>query len=277
MNEAQTTTQDSARIGAVVILDALGASTLSISGCLRFLKQRDLLLQELEGRQKVLTGLGEHIGVQLGAAEVLTFGDTIVLAWDTSKLEPDRYLPTLAHVLVEIFLTALFHGILLRGAVSVGQYIVQKGTVLGPAVADAAFWYEKADWAGIIATPTCGLHVSTLFERLAFEGNSGYMNEWFVKYLVPLKGERTTELWAIAWPHRLCSKHAQEVVKNIVEEARRGQKPEAREFSSAMVFWRAMSTFRVPAGTESKYSNTIKFFQYFRDQLPCKKKENGTG
>src|SRR5690606_14254177 len=105
----------------------------------------------------------------------------------------------MALLLKRIILNGIENEVLIRGALSYGEYIEDISehsvTVIGPAVADVAAWYEEAQWAGAIATPKAGLLV-TQNKFYYKEKDSLYaVYNSFVPYAVPTKGT-PIRLWA---------------------------------------------------------------------------------
>ena len=79
---------------------------------------------------------------------------------------------------------SLVEGILFRSSVSLGTFYVDDdtNTVMGPAVTDAAAWYDSADWVGINATPHATLAIQALIEH-----ERGTVGHVLIDYPVPMK------------------------------------------------------------------------------------------
>ena len=115
-------------------------------------------------------------------------------------------------------------------------------TILGPAVSDAAAWYEQADWIGIHATPR-----ATLFIQSLLEASSGKdLDHVLVDYDVPLKDRSTRKLKAINWP------------KGFYLQPLR---PFGAGTTRGLVL-RALTARHVPKDTESKYFHALSFFAH---------------
>ncbi len=118
-------------------------------------------------------------------------------------------------------------GVLLRGAVSVGEYVRSDNSILGPAVKEVADWYEKSEWMGVVATPSCENVINKLEKCLE---NPNYVYElfgkprkpgeilnvenlepalwpFFVKYKVELKSCYKT-LFALSWPLKFIEQYS---------------------------------------------------------------------
>lgn len=140
----------------------------------------------------------------------------------------------------------------LRGAMSVGEYIEGGNCVLGPAVADAAAWYEQADWIGVVSTPSCYFSILTLTESpLPPDTPKDFtFLKWFVEYDVPLRDGSTKRLWAIPWPY--------DVLACKIPQAKHGMVLKAGAILKEMT---------IPKGTESKYFNSFDFFQWYAENV----------
>ena len=76
---------------------------------------------------------------------------------------------------------------------------------MGPAVSDAATWYERADWIGIHATPYTTMFLKSLLQRE--NQNLDYV---LVDYDVPLKDRGRMLLKTINWPKGVYLNHGKD-------------------------------------------------------------------
>ena len=231
------------KIGVVALLDFLGVSTLDIAGCHEFLKRRQKVLDVLESCKE---DIHQHGGRQISTR---TFGDSILLTWAKGQAHADDVL-VFGEILKKVFHVCIWERILIRGAVSAGEFIESdKGndlTVLGPAIADVASWYEQADWSGIVATPRAGhlLDFRTKNSLAEHDIDVRLIHQTFVQYDVPLK-QISKKLWCVSWPRFLTG-------LNLSDEQR------------VAAFYECVSRFEsIPYGTEAKYSNTLDFFEWY--------------
>ena len=256
--------------GVFVMLDALGTRSLSASETQQFIEKRTNLLKDTNTELEAVSKLGEAICQELGVQaqyrppRVVTFADNVLLFWeinDSQAASDDAYVASLGYLvcicdyLGTMIKVALRKGHLWRGAVSFGEYVQENGTVLGPAVNDAANWCEKADWIGIIATPSCGMRLLAL-EEFYKESVEGKNSPWpsklgrvYTKYEVPMKGGVIEALWVICWPY-----------KYFAQTTGADWKLEGK-----LAFLRDIGRFMIPLGTENKYKNTIEFFEWFTE------------
>jgi hypothetical protein len=230
-------------LGLVAILDALGAATYSREDSERFLESRDLVMEATH--DLVESSLKRFDEDRL---KRFTFNDTVVLAYllDDLKAQAIRDVETFCHVLRTFETLSIGKGILFRGSLAIGEFyrISEKaGTIMGPAVSDAAAWYGLADWIGINATPHATLFIDWLLEHQA----SVSLDHLLVDYEVPLKDKRKLRLKAVNWPKGFYV---------------RGLQPEEFGRTPKAQLLRLLAEHRVPRDSESKYFNTIDFFDY---------------
>jgi hypothetical protein len=236
------------RFGAVVMLDALGARAFSLEESVKFINARDLFLNGMSEKLEGISTAASDLGVN-EKPEVITFGDTIVLIWPLPEDDADRYLLFLAEWLRPCIMAGLMNGILFRGAFTIDYYIHHGSTVIGPAIADVASWYEAANWLGIVATPGCGHRISLMATQLS--GKTSFLDKCYVQYDVPLSGTNKKTLWAVAWPEQY---HHAKLKDRIITD---------RE-----LFLTQLIHFSVPKGTEAKYEETIHFFDWYKAKMP---------
>jgi hypothetical protein len=230
--------------GIVAILDALGAANYDDAGIAEFLTSRHVVLRLLEDKS-------ESVARRLDVARVktYTFNDTMLIVLETGAEMPSaEEIQAFVTVLRKLLVDSLARQIMFRGAFAIGEFYEDSATntILGKAVTDAAAWYNKADWIGILATPRTTIYVDYLMED---EDND--FSHLLVKYDVPLSAGASRRLWAINWP---------KVYWLNPRSSERGEAP--RES-----FLRMLSRFYVPGGTESKHFHAIAFFDHVRKSL----------
>jgi len=246
------------QFGIVAILDALGVSSYSITEAQDFLSQKDLLLDEIINKTspEIAAVVNQYMlkpedGCECPSPDIAVFGDTIILCWATKTEDiAIKIFPGVSLILQRIIAVGILRGILLRGAVSIGQYLGDgKSTILGPAISDAYSWSEEADWFGIILTPHFRLVLGYMLENDAFGVKT---DAWAVLYPVPLHN-KIKEFFVIAWPAHFLSFPIP-----------------GGGLTTYAGLCKLLSTKPVPKGTESKYENTLAFFKWYEK----KKTEN---
>jgi len=231
--------------GIVAILDALGAATYDDQEIMDFLESRDVVMRLLRSK-------AESIAQVLSVAKVMTytFNDTILIVLECDDERPTSdEIQAFVTVLRKFLVDSLKRRIMFRGSFAIGSFYEDSSTntILGKAVTDAAAWYDKADWIGILATP----RTTVLVEHLS-EKRGELMENLLLSYDIPMSSGSKVKLCAVNWPKVFW-------VRGI-SPCKTGEKP--RES-----FLQLLSHFGVPRGTESKHFNAISFFDYVVKQL----------
>lgn len=223
----------------MAILDALGASNYKGPEIAKFQRSRELVLDEL--RDKTVRVLGP-----IDAKRVTTFtlNDTVVIVHRIDGPVRLRDVQAFGELIRRFAVRSLANGILFRGSIAIGQFYVNSrtNTVMGEAVADAAAWYERADWIGIAATPQATLIIQSLIE----EGHTD-IGRLLLDYSVPFKDRPPMILKAVNWPKAFFVRGMTPCV--------RGEEPRGKCLS-------LLAQHGVPHGSESKYFNSMQFFDH---------------
>lgn len=235
--------------GIVAIFDALGAASYSNVDIERFLQSRssvlDLLTQKIEG---VLGSIDSD------RVMIFTFNDTILVILKCGANGPQLGDITSFFIILRKFLVdSMQHRILFRGSISVGSFYANEAEniVMGQAVTDAAAWYDKAEWIGVHATP----HAAIIIQQL-LEHGSVRRKYIMLDYDMPLKDGETIKVKAINWPKVF-------FVPNI-SPCRDSEKPREK-------LLKFLSLHQIPLGAESKFYNTIAFFDYAVEEIKKEK------
>lgn len=225
------------REGIVAFIDALGikgAAAREDPGVL--VRGWSELLVALQNRAK-------SEGIFIAA-----FSDTIIAYKESEHIYSSRSpIPEIARMASALFWDGLSKGIFLRGAISMGRFHQGSSMLIGPAVDDAAEWYEAANWMGVMLTPRTSYLVDKLHSR-------GEVPEVGVlrKFPVPIKDGVAEELWAVAWPILPVNKNSRPVEATIVGlDERRARVLEA------------FSMYPLGRRDVDKYRNTLRFFDIF--------------
>jgi len=246
------------QFGIVAILDALGVSSYSITEAQDFISQKNLLLDEILNKTSPQIAaiansslLEPKDGYEYPTLNIAVFGDTIILCWPTKNEDiAVKLFPAVATLLQRIITVGILRGILLRGAISIGQYLSdEKSTILGPAISDAYSWSEEADWFGVILTPHFRMVLGYMLENEALNIDTDI---WAVPYSVPLHNSKK-DFYVIAWPAHFLS--FQNTVNTLTPYAS---------------LCKMLSTKPIPKGTESKYENTLAFFKWYEQNIHAK-------
>lgn len=242
------------KFGVVVLLDALGARTLNMETsknyleCIEKLKETVRLLKELPDFSEKESS-NEPMNLMKQKLKFSYFGDSILITYaaQNNTISSDGLL--MVSIIVNIyFLEALKSGILLRGAFSLGKYIESGSINLGPAIIDAASWFDQSDMIGVMVTPKTANYLKSVF-GISNTTSQDYKERpsiGFVEYDVPLSkkpGNSTfVRTYVLNWPP-------------IVPAY------EKTPFSKDVLSWyySKIMSLPVPKGAETKFSNTEAF------------------
>jgi hypothetical protein len=248
--------------GIVAMLDALGVRNASIEETRKFISSIPRMREYTELVNTAL--IGSHPQLRdLWKEEnfsIHNFGDTFLLVWKLTNPSDELLgLVTIGRVLSMVIFNGLYGRIRLRGAVSIGDIILDERSVLGPAINDVASWYDKAEFIGAVATPECGQHLSYIELKPVAAGfndektGKRELDASFQKYDVPVKGGSTRNLWVVNWPD-IATCRQQDPLGWYFERTRK---------------------LAIPFGTEQKYENTEKFIVEMLKRKEVNKAEDG--
>lgn len=241
--------------GIVAILDALGAANYDDEEIAEFLKSRQVVMRLLNDKAE---SIATYLSV--GQVKTYTFNDTMLIVLETDDDRPTAdEIQAFVTVLRKLLVDSLKRRIMFRGSFAVGSFYEDSSTntILGKAVTDAAAWYDKANWIGILATPRTTVFIDSLKER-----DDRGLGPLLIDYAVPLSGGGDTRLWTVNWPKVFWV--------NSITPCRPGDKP--RE-----AFLDLLSRFSIPRGTELKHFNSIAFFDHVVKKLKLKNEPRDSG
>ncbi len=176
----------------------------------------------------------ENPGCQ--SCKPVTLSDTIIIPMaPRSHQDMPTIVALIGGLLRELIWRGLSRGTFFRGVVSAGTFYQADTKIFGPAIDEAAGWYEQAEWIGVSTTPA----MSRLLDMYARGGVD--VSAYFVPYDVPYKDGRSLHQWAINWPS-----YAMTI------------SPDA-ETEILDAFFRHAGP--VPPVVNAKYDNTLRFFR----------------
>lgn len=238
------------RFGCVTLLDALGTRTASTAQTQAYLASladiRDVIARFELGDDDPRSG---RIAPEFPGGEfrIRFFGDSILITLPFER-EHLNWVPIarMFYGAGAVVATALGRGILFRGALAIGEYVESADAVLGPAVLDAAHWYEMADMFGVIATPSAMFPIRRLLADGAAVATwpAGAVEAMGVPYTVPLKTGKTVVTNVADWTFsaRVRSEHAR---RNIEQW-----------------FFTALQDTLVSPEVEAKYKHSLDFLRH---------------
>jgi len=254
--------------GVVILLDALGVSQYNAKQSMKFCDFRDLFVncakkmwatRDLEFKKELKMNLPEP--------EIATFQDSIIICWSEQGQKPD-FLPIILSAgqwISDAITFAIGNDLYLRGAIAYGEYIFYTSnknvTVIGPAVNEASKYYEKADWIGVIQTPSCQREYCSSLEKLAERDKVTLEQVFqkyqflFVNYQVPLSAKKINlfsskkeayrlrkKFCVSSWPCMACKIEPKLSISKILLDKSISEKPEY----------------------QSKYYNTYLFLGWYK-------------
>lgn len=242
----RTTPSSWPKNGLVAILDALGASSFTHEEIRMFIAARENVLGLLSGKVEELLPDKDDVSI-------FTFNDTILIVMKTrGQITTLDNMKSFFRLLRKFMVDSLKEGILFRGAVAEGTFYAkdETNTVMGQAVTDAAAWYDKADWMGIHATPRTSLLISKNLETAKIDNRYNY--NLIIDYKVPLKDGNKIKVKAVTWPTVFFQPSS--------PPCETGDSPRSKLLD-------LLTMHQIPKGTESKYVNTLRFFDYVASLL----------
>lgn len=238
------------KYGFVVLLDALGTRTASLDKAKHYLSLIRTIEEQIKGSLQA-TLSGRDVDPQIfDTLSIRFFGDTLLITYEIKDAKREaQYFERIAFVLQLFLCRALELGLMFRGSLSIGNYVDKDSVVLGPAISDAATWYEELDMMGILLTP----HATLSFKQMNLRKDMG-MKVWVfsgeaVLQKPSLKTSRVPppELYLLNWVYGIPN-------------------PFYTKEQEIEWFYRVIRTFSIPPGTESKFAHTEAFFlEHYED------------
>lgn len=228
------------KYGIVAILDALGIANYGDKEIQRFIKSREIVISLL--RQKSIRMARK---LSINKVTTFTFNDTVlvILETDTSQPSSDE-IKAFLFVLRKFLVDSFVNGIRFRGSFAIGSFFKDEdsNTILGEAVSDAAAWYNKADWIGIVSTPRTSIYIDYLREK-----HHKSLKHLILNYDVPLSDGGIKNLKTVNWP------------KVFWAEGITPCKPTESKVETLLKF---LIQYNMPERTDQKYYHTIQYFKY---------------
>ena len=251
--------------GIVVFLDAVGTKTVwNRNDPAEYIKSWENVVEAFRKEEKSYKKLPEYIKkyLDLGNLNIRAFSDTIILSLSRSvdTFKKNTSYPfdlNIAIILIAPLYKAIIkEGIYLRGVISFGEFYITNSIIIGPAVEEAAEWYEKSEWFGVSTTPSATYGLKLMNEHPNFS------DKFFINYDVPMKNNQQLNSYAVLWPngYPAFAFQPQNKRKKIFKGSR---KKLLESFSSSGL---------IGVSSELKYKNTLAFFDYVAgldDNIAC--------
>jgi hypothetical protein len=233
------------KFGFIALLDALGTRTATIDNSKRYLSAVESLKDSIKETTHITVQDVKEEDLRLSFADLKPrfFGDSILLSYEVNNREKfDEYLHRIVFVLSAFIPLALSHGIPVRGALAIGEYIEKSDVVLGPAVYDAANWYEQQDMISVMTTPKAANYIQGILYNSKIDLMRQMEAYGLILYDIPIKNGKISS-YVVDW-REMMSVHFDE----------------GKDALSS--YYGALNDFEMPFGTESKYMNTEKLLKY---------------
>jgi len=181
--------------------------------------------------------------------DFVTFSDSLIV----TLINENRYdyffdeaIGPFSQLILGIFQGYMANKFLLRGAISYGNIEKRGSHFIGPAVDDAAEYYEQQDMIGVCLTPKASIAM-----EYSIEWNRQYKNinidRFLIKYRTPLKSKVEMDLYQINY------------IDHFFEPKKEGKQMDP--FSTFCLFMRDRN---IPTTAISKYNNSIAFFNHVK-------------
>jgi len=236
------------REGAIAFLDILGFkgiwTKMPPEQIIKIIKG---IIAELLKSTKIVSNEKKHYG----NLDVTVISDTIIIEFMGETYKTTIFI---AEVIQRIFFPFLAKKLPIRGAVTFGTYYRSGNIYVGPAIDDVAEWYNKANWMGVILTPSATMSLEAGYCDINFETLQKTLNKFWIKYPIPLKKflnkKNNITLYALNWPNHLI------FVKKGLEKS----SPKIKNKSSFSIILQILSEQgNVGPSICDKYDNTICF------------------
>lgn len=173
--------------GIIVLLDVLGTKgKWKTNNPAKISKRWDTLITTFEDAIKKALH-GKNL-----TPSFLTFSDTIMIIIKTEEIP--EVLIQLASSLRAPFVVSMMIEMPLRGCISTGKFHHDKTLIIGPAIDEAAAYYDLPQWVGISAAPSANREITKINQS-----NPTAVKENFFMCDIPLKESIEQNAWALKW------------------------------------------------------------------------------
>jgi Mrr N-terminal domain len=229
--------------GIIILLDVLGTKgkwktteNAEISKLWNILTDTlsDAVNEALEGKNHRLT--------------LLTFSDTIMIIVET--LETKMVLVDLASSLRAPLVVSMMIGMPLRGCITTGEFHRDATLIVGPAIDEAAEYYDLPQWIGISSSPSANKIIEDIYNS-----KKDAVKDIFFKCDIPLKNSIEQNAWALQW--------AKESDKVVLETSKslETSKLQTPKYTDTMHIMNNHLEKSYPIDVALKWRNTYKFYE----------------
>lgn len=191
------------KYGLIGFFDVLGVKKMDAREFIpRFNRWRTAFSDYLE-RRKTNSPQKSQIILVPNLEDIRVLGDTVIMPFEIEEQYAHSHLNRFSLTLHFIIRLGLKEGLLFQGAISKGEYFISTSEhgIFGKAVNEAAEYYKKAFWGGlIIASPSGRIYSDVVLKNLASQDSGQVEGNLILEYDVPLKSGCSERMWTIGWP-----------------------------------------------------------------------------
>lgn len=230
--------------GIVCVLDALGTKGVwQIDEPEKYLEKIEKIYNDLDRLKDYGQQQNEDI-----LLDYITFSDTIIVTLHYKDYESESIIPPFARMIDGLYSLCLAENLFMRGAISYGKFIKKGNSIIGPAIDDAAYWHDKAQFIGCILTPSTSLLIEYGLDYWLRNPYSDYdYSQHTLLYDIPLKEAKSLHVHTINWPLSI---------------ARAWESNNVIQTPPEVIIKSYLGKYPIPPEAFPKHQNTIKFFQY---------------
>lgn len=237
----------------VCILDILGTKGVWVAGDLNrymnALTEVDSLLNSMKDKFKELA---KNAPIEL---DFISFSDTLIITLVKSEEDEEKdpyffhlFIESFSQLILGVFQIYFSNYLFVRGAISFGNIHKAGNHFVGPAIDDAAEYFELQEMVGICLTlkATIAMEYAISWQKRFFLQDIG---KYLIKYKTPLKNNIDIDLYQINW------------VKHFYDQAKIGNQVTAEAIVSSF-----LSERNIPLRSANKIINTTNFFRKIGEQ-----------
>ncbi len=182
--------------GVVILIDALGVKGIwRTQDPNRVLDRWSAIVKYFQNIQELKPSEGQDMSIideikPWYNVHVSNFSDTfiiIITAKQGKEFDFEEAMVLSGLIALGGFIEALNFNFLLRGAISYGKIFRDEHLCIGPAIDDAASWYEKPNFVGVICTP----HTSFRLQNIKHKDRRQMLEFLFRDAKIPLRDNQT--------------------------------------------------------------------------------------
>ena len=162
---------------------------------------------------------------------------------------------SVGEIMICLFRYGLSNALYLRGCISAGKYYqTTKERILGDAASEAANLYEKAEWLGIVASPSAAMVLNSA------NAEHQAIFDIFVRHSINSKDTSFTSDWVVNWANQSLDRNGiqNSLLNSLIEEKVKEAQNRLTELGRRC----SNETCKLAAASSvlMKWSNTLDFY-----------------